>query len=203
MKETFFIESIKLLDGVYHNLELHGRRMARTMEAFFGGRPGFELGEALPGRVPQKGLYKVRVVYGQRVQSVEVLPYVMRAVKSLEVVEAGGMDYSYKYLDRRAIDGLKAKSRADDIIIAVDGFVSDSSAANLVFEGEGGLFTPGRCLLAGVKRESLLAMGRIERADIRVGDLVKYKRVRLINAMIDLEDNVSVAREAIAMNGPW
>jgi 4-amino-4-deoxychorismate lyase len=118
---------------------------------------------------------------------------------TLELVMAENLDYGYKYLDRSALNNLKAKSQADDIIIVQDGFVTDTSIANLVFENDRGFFTPQKHLLPGIKRESLLAAGVIKLKNISAADLKDYTRVRLINAMIDLEDNLGANIEDINM----
>ncbi|MDR0621258.1 MAG: aminotransferase class IV [Deltaproteobacteria bacterium] len=197
MKEPRFLESIKLLNGAYHNLELHRSRMTRAALAAFGSRPGFDLYEALPKSVPKTGLHKVRLIYGQKLESVGITPYSMPSPKTMAVVQATELDYRHKYLNRSDIEILAANAPADDVIIAINGFVTDSSYANLVFENAHGLYTPEDPLLAGVKRQALLASGAIRTRRIKVSDIMDYDRVRLINAMIDLEDDVSVSSEAL------
>jgi 4-amino-4-deoxychorismate lyase len=131
------------------------------------------------------------------VESVEAAPYQAKKPRTLELVLADRIDYGHKYLDRMALNDLKAKSQADDIIMVQEGLVTDSTIANLVFENKDGLFTPLKCLLPGVKREALLKSGQILPKTIKVTDLSQYSKVFLINAMIDLEDEVCVSNENI------
>ncbi|MDR2386231.1 MAG: aminotransferase class IV, partial [Deltaproteobacteria bacterium] len=164
----------------------------RTCQRFFGGGPEFKLEEVLPRHLPKVGLFKVRLIYGPKVDLIEAAPYEVKKIKTLEVVWAKPFDYGHKYLDRGQINRLKANSQADDIIIVMDGLVTDSSIANLVFKNEKGLFTPEKCLLPGIKREFLLKKGLIKSKNIKVEDLSQYSGLSLINAMIDLEDQVGL-----------
>ncbi len=56
----------------------------------------------------------------------------------------------------------------------------------------GNWITPSTYLLNGTRRSKLLNSKCIAEADIRVADLDKYSEVRLINAMIGIDDSVSV-----------
>ncbi|MDR1297077.1 MAG: aminotransferase class IV [Deltaproteobacteria bacterium] len=191
-KENIFLETLKIDGGKIHLLELHKRRMARTCREFFGSGPNFELGPALPDPGRLRGRHKLRVAYGLELVKIETEPYKFREIDSLEIVAADGLDYSHKFLDRGELEALRKNSPADDVVISQNGFLTDSSFANLVFQNEEGLFTPEKCLLPGVKRESLLALGLITARPIRVSELNLYRRVRLINAMTDLEDDRGV-----------
>lgn len=49
------------------------------------------------------------------------------------------------------------------MLIVRDGWVTDTSFTNVVFEDAGGgLYTPETCLLEGTRRQSLLDEGRIQ-----------------------------------------
>jgi 4-amino-4-deoxychorismate lyase len=193
----FFLESIKLSQGRYHNLDLHWRRIVKTFRDFFGRRPSFSLEEALPDPPPSAGLHKTRLVYGSELISAETEPYRFRRINSLKAVAAEDLDYGYKFLDRERLSRTRENSQADEIIIVQGGLVTDCSIANLVFEGHEGLVTPDRCLLQGVKRQRLLDSGVIKAKEIKISDVLSYRRVRLINAMIDLEDNIGLSTDQI------
>jgi 4-amino-4-deoxychorismate lyase len=199
MKVTkpIFLESIKLKNGLFQNLKYHKERINRTTKQFFGRQPTFDLSEVLSIEVPEKGLYKVRLIYSDNLHSVEILPYTFIPVESMELIETDNLNYEYKFLDRSIINNLKEKSRADDIIIVINGHITDSSMANLVFENKEGLFTPIKSLLAGVKREYLLKNNIIKTKEIMAEDLNNFTHVRLINAMIDLEDNIAIETKDI------
>ena len=190
MREQIFSEAIKLKDGIFYNLSYHEMRMRRTTQYFFG------ISYPLLIEIPEDkmtGLYKCRVVYSDKVHSVEFIPYSFRTVRSLALVKDDSIDYGYKYTDRVRLDTLLTKSGCDDIIIIKKGCVTDASSSNLVFEDKTGLYTPISYLLRGTKREYLLDKGIIQERVISEEDINKYDSVCLINAMIDLEDKVKVS----------
>lgn len=189
MKEQVFSEAIKLKDGVLYNLFYHEARMRKTTERFFG--ISFPLLIEVP-EDKRKGLYKCRIIYSDKILSVEFMPYSFRTVRRLSLVRNDSIDYSYKYTDRVELNTLLKEGGCDDIIIVKDGFVTDASSSNLVFEDKTGLYTPNTCLLRGTKREYLIDRGIIQERTIKKGDIKKYDSVYLINAMIDIEDGIKV-----------
>lgn len=189
MKEQVFSEAIKLKDGVLYNLPYHEMRMKRTIENFSG--KSFPLLIDIP-EDKKKGLYKCRIVYSNKILSIEFIPYSFRVVRSLSLVRNNLIDYSHKYTDRIELNTLLTQSGCDDIIIIKNGFITDASASNLVFEDRTGLYTPNTYLLRGTKREYLLDRGIIKECTIKEKDIEKYDFVYLINAMIDLKDEIKI-----------
>lgn len=141
------------------------------------------------------GLVKCRVVYDSEVRKVSFLPYAMRRIKSLRLVSGDGVDYRYKSTDRSVFARLlEERGKCDDVLIVRDGWVTDTSFTNVVFEDAcGGLYTPETCLLEGIMRQSLLDEGRIQACPIRMEDIHRFRRVLLVNAMIGLEDKISIS----------
>lgn len=189
-----YIETIKVVNGQIQNLELHRERMLRT------------IGQVLPIETDVallEGVSKYRLVYdSQQILESTLTPYSISSISSLKLVDGGKIEYSSKFLDRSCIDELmKRKGECDDIIVVKNGMITDSSYCNLVFENEAGLFTPADSLLKGTKREFLLRNGIIQERNIQVGDLAQFNRIRLINAMIDLEDNLIVNVSAVDKAG--
>jgi len=71
--------------------------------------------------------------------------------------------------------------------------VTDSSYANVVFRDlNGNWVTPSTYLLPGTKRASLLEMGLINETIITYRDINKYTEVKLINAMIGIDDTEGI-----------
>src|SRR5688500_210667 len=104
---SLLIESIRLLDGEFFNLSYHEQRMNRSLRALCGTEDFFDLGVFLEKcDNPDEGLYKCRITYDDQVQDVEFLPYEMKPVQSLKVVESNNIEYEFKYRDRTAIDKL-------------------------------------------------------------------------------------------------
>ena len=189
-----FIETIKVKDGRFFDLEYHRRRMERTARRFFGTVPELPLDE----RPSDGGLYKYRVEYGASVVKTSLSPYRFRYTGSLRLVDGTGTDYRFKSADRSGLDRLFGlRDGCDDVLIVSDGRLTDTSIANVVLYDGREYYTPARPLLRGTKRERLLAEGKIREAEIRATDLSAFERLFLINAMIDLEDGIGVPVTAI------
>lgn len=187
MKPTFF-ETIKAHDGVLLNLPFHAERMCRTVREFYPVIKAPSLDDIAVPHEFSRGLYKCRVTYSYRIENVEYEPYTRKPISSIDVVDGQGIRYPWKSCDREALSRLVALSGFDEVIIARDGFVTDTSFSNLVFENGDGLFTPATFLLNGTKRQALLKNGVIRERDIRVKNLHRYGGVILINAMLDIND---------------
>ena len=189
-----FIETIKVLNGQFYNLEAHERRAKVTAKAFFGKSLAWEVERMVIPSEMSSGLVKCRVVYDSEVREVCFQPYNMRRIRSLRLVNGDGVDYRYKSTDRSVFARLwEQRGACDDVLIVRDGWVTDTSFTNVVFEdSRGGLYTPDTCLPEGIRRQGLLDAERIQMCPIRVEDIRHFHRVFLVNAMIGLEDEVSV-----------
>ncbi|MFM8741521.1 MAG: hypothetical protein ACKOC0_15160, partial [Cytophagales bacterium] len=100
-----FIESIKLLDGKYHNLPYHEERMYNTLWQVTGTKPAQTLSQLLDLELrPSRGLYKCRVVYSEDSHYVEYAPYTIKPVGSLKLVKNDAIDYKYKFENRTELN---------------------------------------------------------------------------------------------------
>lgn len=181
-----FIESICATDGEIKNLSYHQRRINQTFQCFFK-RKAFDLYEFLkPLEIPQEGKFKIRVEYAEKVNLVELQRYQAQQHKSFKLVEAENLDYSFKYKNRKIFKGFK---NFEPIFIQKNQ-ITDASYANLVFYKNQQWFTPQTFLLNGTKRQFLIEYQFIKPLEIRVNDLMNFDKFGLINAMLDLEENV-------------
>ena len=184
------LETIKIVEGKPQNLEFHQQRMELSREKLFGRNEKPDLEKILnESELTTEGIYKCRLIYGQKVEKTEFIPYEIKPVRSLKIVHADDLDYSLKYADRTEINKLREKrGGCDDILIIKNGFVTDTSYANIIFwDGEKWL-TPSTPLLKGTKRQKLIDEGKIIPAEIREEDIPKFKKAKIINSMIDIED---------------
>lgn len=188
IEQMNFIESIKVVDGVPQNLELHAGRASRTIYDHFGIRGGLPLQEIQhEARRHPQGLYKMRILYSKEIISINCEEYQPRNVRSLKLVDGGNIEYSYKYEDRSSLNRLlELKGECDDILIVKDGFVTDTSYSNIVFGKGGKLFTPKAFLLNGVKREFLLKSGIITQTEVRPSDIASFDSIFMINSMLNM-----------------
>ena len=109
---------------------------------------------------------------------IETMKKVSEPMSAGQIADAAG-------IDRKEIDKLfEKRGKADDILIVKNGFITDTSIANIAFFDGKKWFTPKTCLLRGTTRERLLKEKKIFEKDIRVEDIKRYKKIALLNAMI-------------------
>lgn len=186
-------ESIRLKDGIPQNLELHNERCNRTMRDLFAVKQPIDLAGVID--VPpefSKGIVKCRIDYDDVVRSVRYELYNPRQIKTLQIIRIDNISYSYKYADRSALEALKLKTRADEILIVRNGLITDTSFSNVVFFDGSSWLTPAAPLLRGTMREKLLNDGLITCCDISPHDICFFKEARLINAMISIQESPAI-----------
>ena len=134
------------------------------------------------------GIYKCRVLYGREIEEITYAPYQMREVSSLRLIAADTVDYTYKSANRDELNALYARRGvADDVLIVKDGFLTDTSIANVALYDEKMEMwcTPSRPLLRGTKRAELIDKKIIVEREIPQAHLGEYSKIMLFNAMID------------------
>jgi len=77
--------------------------------------------------------------------------------------------------------------------------VSDSFYANTAFWDGRAWSTPDTPLLAGTMRAYLLDQGLLREERIRPEDLGKFLKVRLINAMNDLQEGPEISMDRVIL----
>lgn len=173
-------------NGRLCNTTFHNVRFRRSAKEVFGWNTE-SLEELI--RIPkeaQTGLYKCRIIYGSCIERIEFHPYRLRPIQSLKIVAGDDIDYSYKFENREAIERLfRLCGECDDVLIIKNGYITDTSIANIAFYDGIKWITPSSPLLKGTQREKLLSEGRIVEDDIKPLDLGVFKKARLFNAMID------------------
>lgn len=179
-----FIETIRIENGKAVNLGFHNYRFNRTRRDIFECNLPVNLADFIrSGEYTERT--RCRVEYQEEVEKVEYLPYALRPVNSLKLVTSDGLDYTYKSTDRQKLDELFGqRGEADDILIVRDGFLTDTSIANVALWNGSQWETPEVPLLEGTMRASLLGKEMIVPAAIRPQDLSRYSLIRLFNAMI-------------------
>ena len=182
-----FVESIKLKDGVFYRLQLHQQRVNKAFDAFYPTEEPVNVVETLFQTVfPQKGLYKCRLVYDSDLQSLDIVPYVRREIRSLKLVETKQESLLYKQEDRTEFNAAFARrGGCDDVLLVKDGLLTDTSYCNIaLYDGENWC-TPRRPLLYGVNRMQLLSESKLMEKDIKASELMNFQHISLFNAMIE------------------
>lgn len=187
---TRLLETIKLYNGRLNSLALHSARMNRARAELFGCSDKIDLEQSItipPDIGP--GIFRCRLLYSKNIEEIQFIPYEIREVASIRLVNSDEINYSYKYEDRTALDSLFAlRGECDDVLIVKGGCLTDCSYSNIVFWDGKEWITPDTPLLAGTKREALLAAGLIRSAALRPASLAGFEKASLINAMLDLDD---------------
>ena len=191
---TAFLETLKIVDGCFVRPEAHRQRMIATLSET-GNLPR-EIPVFADRDIPQNfrsGTVKCRCRYTAQSHDLSFQSYTPLRPRSLQMVDGTGIDYHLKYADRSALNRmLSHRGESDEILIVQHGEITDTSYSNIVlFDGEN-YVTPRACLLNGTKRQHLLTTRRIREAVVTPDNIRNYTRIYLINAMIDLEDNISV-----------
>lgn len=135
---------------------------------------------------------KCRVIYHNEIKSISFEKYTPKKIQSLKLVKESP-DYAFKFSNRNELENLlKLKDECDDILIVRSGLITDTSYSNVLFSKGNKYFTPKLPLLNGTKRQLLLSNGIINEAQISVDSINDYDRVWLINALLDIEDKISI-----------
>lgn len=180
-----FIETIRIEDGKIYNINYHTERCNRTRAAFWQDVADIDLGEFIS---PQslEGIWKCRIAYGKAIEEITYVPYQRRKVSSLRLVTSDTIDYTYKSTNREELNILYAqRETADDVLIVRNGYLTDTSIANVALYDGKMWYTPSHPLLRGTKRAELLDRQLIVEKDISQTHLGEYSKVMLFNAMID------------------
>lgn len=183
------IESIKLVDGKFHNLFYHEQRMQRSLEKLYGRSETVDLEKFLSAQAyPRNGLYKCRIVYDDVSRDTTFAPYTPREIRRIRIVEEDHIAYEFKFLDRQAIDRLfDQRGECDDVLIIRRGKVTDCSFSNIVFRRGREWFTPVSPLLKGTMRQQLLEKNKIREREILKSDIRSFDTFKIINAMLEFE----------------
>ncbi|MCX6326868.1 MAG: aminotransferase class IV [Bacteroidia bacterium] len=192
---SLLVETIKVENGKILNISFHNERTIRSLHEVFGIKQEIDLERVII--VPEtagKGIFKCRVEYDDKITKIEFLPYIIRSVRSLKLIMDDNISYPFKYIKRDNIQRLmEMRGNCDDILIIKNGMVTDSSYANVVFRDlNGNWVTPSTYLLPGTRRASMLRKGLISEATITYNDIHKYTEVKLINAMIGIDDTEGI-----------
>ncbi len=195
-----FLESIRLLDGRFDLISFHEARMIHSLTSF--GIPfanDFRLETYLNQfPVPEKGLFKCRLLYGLRFAQPDFVPYRKRSIKSLQLVEDKGIDYDFKYANRNELDFVfHQRSGCDEVLLVRDGFITDTTFTNIAFRKGETWFTPKKPLLNGVRRKSLLQSGILQENDIKPVQLSDFETFKLFNAMIPWDEAIELPVQRI------
>ncbi|WP_294236639.1 aminotransferase class IV [uncultured Chryseobacterium sp.] len=185
-----FIESIKVEDQEIFLLEFHQKRVDQTF-AHFGKEGSIDLAKIYKHlEHDEDGLFKLRIVYDldKKIRT-QMIPYAIPELEDFQLVENNSFDYSFKSEDRKELERMKMKSKAEEIIIVKNNHITDTSYSNLLFKKGKDWFTPSTYLLNGVQRQNLLKHKKIKETEITLQNLEEFSHFQMINALNDFDEN--------------
>ena len=184
-----FIESIKIEDQEIFLLDYHQKRVNETFKQF-GKETSIDLEKIFKNlQHDEDGLYKLRIVYDlDRKYTTQLIPYAIPEIDDFKLVENNTIDYSFKYENRKELNMMKEKAKAEEIIIVKNNRITDTSFSNLLFQKGKDWFTPDTYLLNGVQRQYLLKNKKIKEAEITLQNLREFSHFQIINALNDFDD---------------
>ncbi len=193
------IESIRIENKQLHNIEFHNARWNAARVHFFNTTEFQRIEDfvELPNTIDES-IYKCRVTYDGIDTNYTIEPYKFRNIKTVKVVHHSSIDYTFKSNNRAELNELyKQRGKCDDILIFRNNLLTDSWAANVILFDGINWYTPKNPLLKGVQRAVLLHNGNIKEADIHPNDLSKFKKIKLINALVDFDRAKEINIEGI------
>jgi len=170
-----FLETLRAEDGAIRYLEYHKNRMKHSC--------GKDI--ELNLNPPQIGVWRVRVLYSQTIESIEYLPYKQPSIKSLQMLRADNLNYNHKFANREDLNNLfKQRKNADDVLIIKNSLITDTTIANIAFYDGKNWLTPSLPLLNGTTRARLLDEKFLIKASIKENEVKNFKKFALMNTLI-------------------
>jgi len=190
---SLLFETIKIENGQIENIEWHNRRCNRSRAELFNAKAQLNLETFITP--PPTGLYRCRVTYKEDIQSIEYIPYTPKTFHKFTIVKSQ-IEYAYKYDNREELNNLQ-NLHQNEIIIEKDGFLTDTSIANIAFYNGQEWLTPKTPLLKGTMREKLLHNQLLIPKNIRKEELQNFSHFALMNAMIgfQIQKNINIDKD--------
>lgn len=187
-----FIESLKIKDGLIENIDFHDIRVKETSEFFLKKQISiYNFLDKIDIKKAAQGIYKLRIVYDNELVEYSIDKYEKKIISSLKIVESDRYFYKYKFENRTDFSKLlDSKGSCSDILITVNGYLTDASFSNIALKKNNIWFTPDTFLLNGTKRQLLINQGIIKEETVKIYDISQYEEISLINSMLELGETV-------------
>jgi 4-amino-4-deoxychorismate lyase len=186
---SLFLETIKIQDGELQHPDLHLQRIHNTCLEYYGkkkhlGTMRDHLNLSAKNRLEKT---KLTIRYDLDDQFFSSTAYAIKKIETLVLIEDNELDYHLKYTDRKILEKYaRMAGLENEAVIIKNNRITDTTYANLALWNGSEWHTPLYPLLKGTKRQLLLQSNQIVEQDILVTDLMRYQKVSLINAMLEL-----------------
>ncbi len=194
------LETIRIEDGLIKNIDYHQDRINRSLHIIGYQNKKIVLKNLIDVPVEfSSGIVKCRFLYGAGDDfSIHFTPYHKRKIEILHLANGSHLQYALKWANRDDINKMmKGMPSNEDILITIDGQITDTSYCNVALKGTEGWITPELALLKGTQRAMLLDTGVLRTSNIKKEDLYYYTSIRLFNAMIPWEEAIELEIKSI------
>ncbi|MDD5717076.1 MAG: aminotransferase class IV [Sulfuricurvum sp.] len=182
MSLRMLLETLRCENGTVLHLSHHQERLERSLRSL-KIQTHYDLEHLIIP--PSSGLYRCRFLYSESDYRIEFLPYTPRPVRSIKLISADALHYPLKYENRKPLDLLfQQRGECDDVLIIKNGFLTDTTIANIALYIDGKWFTPQTPLLNGTTRSRLLDEGFLTPALLTEADIGKATKIAVMNAMV-------------------
>jgi len=181
---SLFFETIKVQNKIIYNIDFHNKRLNYTREQNFSTKTFLDLKNFI-SPPNDNTLYRYKILYDKNIKEVNFYPYTPKVINSFKIITSN-IKYPFKYANRTNIDNLflKRSDCHDILIVDEDGFLKDTSIANIAIKKHGLWFTPKNPLLYGTMREKFIEDNILNPINIKVKDIENIDNFAIMNAMI-------------------
>ncbi len=185
-----FFDCIQLKDGYFKRLDYHQERANKALAEIFPEIKPFSLKRYLQQlEIPNQGLYKCKITYNSSIQHIEFIPYQVKTIKTLKLVNTDIESHPFKLVDRSSFTKFtEQRDICDDVLLVRNGLLTDTSICNIALFDGSNWATPRTPLIYGTNRAYLLEKGFMVEKDIFANHLANYQKITLFNALIDFQE---------------
>lgn len=176
------LETIRCEEGLPLHLSYHQNRLETSLQTL-GTDKIYDLKTLITP--PVNGVFRCRFLYDEHHYTIEFIPYTPKKIVSLKLIYSDEIKYPLKYAERKDLNLLyENRGEGDDILIVRNGFLTDTTIANIALLINGKWMTPDTPLLKGTTRARMMDEGIITAAPLQVDDIAKATKIAIMNAMI-------------------
>ncbi|MFN8281109.1 MAG: aminotransferase class IV [Saprospiraceae bacterium] len=177
-----FIETIRLIDGRFRNVEFHNERVRNTFMKFYPQHEPHDL-KVIISQLGGKSNGRVKVLYNSERLYFSISPIFNLKTTHYHLLESPRLRYDFKFYDRLSLVHVQRNDRYIEPVFCRNGMITDTSRANLIFREGSKWYTPDTFLLNGSMRQSLLSLGYIQSTPIHKSELYRFNGFKPINAL--------------------
>jgi 4-amino-4-deoxychorismate lyase len=182
-----FFETIKIYKGRICNINYHNKRLNNTIKSIFNVSSNIDISSYISLSMDFDTI-KCRVLYQKEINSISYSKYIKKKAQSFKIINDNNITYEYKFNNRKHINKLFfLRDNHDEIIIIKNGFITDTSIANIAILYKDIWLTPKLPLFNGIIRPKLGSSFFLKEENITVEMLKSCKCIAIMNAMIGFE----------------